>query len=44
MIEESSIIMIVKIGVITDVSPCLGLACLMAGVFISMSTTWLIRT
>jgi paraquat-inducible protein A len=38
------LIVIVKIGAIADVSPRLGLACFMAGVFLSMCTTWLMKT
>jgi paraquat-inducible protein A len=38
------LIVIVKIGAVADVSPRLGLACFMAGVFFSMSTAWLIKT
>jgi paraquat-inducible protein A len=37
------LIVIVKIGAIADVSPRLGLACFLAGVFFSKCTTWLMK-
>lgn len=37
-------IVVVKIGAVADVSPRLGMGCLLAGIFLSFSTSWMIRT
>jgi uncharacterized paraquat-inducible protein A len=37
------LIVVVEIHAIADVTPGLGLGCLLAGAFLSMSSTWLIR-
>jgi len=38
------LIVVVKIGSVADVSPRLGLACFFAGVFLSASTSWLMKS
>jgi len=39
----ATLIVVVKIGAVADVSPRLGLGCLAAGIFLSMSTSWLMK-